>query len=452
MSTRPIKPWRARFAGTLLASLLLSSPARAEDLVQVLDLARTHDAAWQAAQAQARAAAPRAAQARAALRPNVTATASSNWSRYDPAASDADPTGARVDTRVTSISVNLRQALYNRAAAVDVDLAEAALASARIDLDISDQEFILKVAQAYFDVLAAQDLLATKQQSRASFGDQLKWARSRFQVGLGIITDQQDAQARFDLAEAEVVVADNDLRVRRLALERLTGRPGITPKPLAVPPQPLPMAPADLDSWLRDAAQHPAVRRAQLALDKARLDTRRAQAGASPTVDLVGSMAASRTGGGASAFSPGPPSRALNTSVGVEVNMPLFSGHARQNRLAETLILEEQAAHSLQAAVQATAEAVERAYFDVQSSQAQVRALQAAEASSRAALEGTQLGNRSGVRLNLDVLNAQSQLFQTRSDLAKARHEALMRSLRLTAAAGLLQPDSLQAINRLLAP
>ncbi len=439
-------------ATALGALTLLAAAARAEDLVQVYDLARAHDAALQAAQAQSRATLPRALQARAALRPNLTATGSSTWSRYEPSASEADPSGTRVDSRVASLALNLRQPVYSRAANIDVAIADLAQESARADLEITQQDFILRVAQAYFDVLSAQDLLVTKRQSKSSFGEQLEWARRRFQAGLGIITDQHDAQARYDLAESEQVAAENDLRARRLALDRLTGRQGIEPKVLAMQPSEPPIPPGELDSWQRDAAQHPAVRRAQLALDRARLDTGRARAGHMPTVDVVGSMSKNRVGGGSSPVSTSLPGRNVTSSLGVEINIPLFSGYSTQNRIAETLILEEQATQNLQAVIQSTTETTERAYFDFRSTMAQVKALEAAEGSSRISLEGTQLGYRAGVRTNLDVLNAQTLLFQTRSDLARARYDVLIRGLRLTASAGTLQPDRLLAINRLLVP
>ena len=432
------------------ALTLMAAAAWAEDLVQVYDLARAHDAALQAAQAQSRAALPRALQARAALRPNVTATGASTWSRYDPAASEADPEGTRADSRVSSLTLNLRQSLYNRAVGADVAIADLAQESARTDMEITHQDFILKVAQAYFDVLSAQDLLATKRQSKSSFGEQLEWARRRFHAGLGIITDQHDAQARHDLAESEQVAAENDLRARRLALDRLTGSPGIEPKVLARQPSAPPIPPGELENWQRDSTQHPAIRRAQLALDKARLDTVRARATHMPTVELVGSVSKNRVGGSSSPVNTSPLGRNVTSYLGVAINIPLFSGYSTQNRIAETLILEEQATQNLQAVIQSTTETAERAYFDFRSTLAQVKALEAAEGSSRISLEGTQLGYRAGVRTNLDVLNAQQLLFQTRSDLAKARYEVLMRSLRLSAASGMLQPDRLLVINRLL--
>ena len=167
-------------------------------------------------------------------------------------------------------------------------------------------------------------------------------------------------------------------------------------------------------------------------------------------MDTVGSVGGNRLSGSAvsSALQAG---RTTTTSVGVELSIPIFSGFATQNRIAETLLLEERASQTLEATLRATTEATERAYYELVSGQAQVKALEAAVTSSEASLEGTQLGYRAGVRLNLDVLNAQALLFQARGDLAKARYEVLMRHLKLQAAAGQLRPESLAAVNRLLA-
>ncbi len=131
--------------------------------------------------------------------------------------------------------------------------------------------------------------------------------------------------------------------------------------------------------------------------------------------------------------------------------MPLFAGYAIQNRIKETLLLEEKSRNDLEAARRGVAQGTRQAFFGVQSGQAQVKALEAAESSSQLALEATQLGYKVGVRVNLDVLNAQTQLFSTRRDLAKARYDVLVGSLKLRQAAGLLKPEDVTALNQLLA-
>jgi len=217
-----------------------------------------------------------------------------------------------------------------------------------------------------------------------------------------------------------------------------------------------------VDEWvLRADAEHPTVRRAALGLDVARLETEKARAGNLPTVALNGSIgkghvstngdARVSTAGGSAVVPFNNSGGSTSTSIGVTLNLPLFAGYAIQNRIKETLALEEKSRNDLEAARRGVAQGTRQAFYGVQSGQAQVKALEAAESSSQLALEATQLGYKVGVRVNLDVLNAQTQLFSTRRDLAKARYDVLLGSLRLRQASGQLKPDDVSALNQLLA-
>lgn len=440
-----------RTAGAILVTGALAPPvAHGEDLVQVFALARQHDANIAAAETQSQAAATRVAQARGALLPNVSLAASGNRERFNALDVESNSGSAGIDTRINTASLNVKQPLLNLAAATDVDLAKVSANSSQLDYEIAMQDFILQVAQAYFDVLAAQEVLETTRLSKQAIQGQLDAAVRKFKAGLGIITDQEEAQARYNLAEADEIAAENDLRIARLALERLTGRPGIAPKAMAADAALSQINAGKLDDWLRDTARHPAVMRAQLALEKAKLDTRRAKVEMLPTVELVGSTGKNRVSGAASPFNQLPTGRSTNSSVGIQLNMPLFSGFSQYNRVSETVLLQEQARQLFDGTTRTAEEGTARAYFDLQSALAKAKALAAAEASSLSSLEGTQRSYKAGLRLNLDVLNAQSQLYKTRSDLAKVRYDVLIRSLKLKAAAGKLDQESLAEINRLL--
>jgi len=182
----------------------------------------------------------------------------------------------------------------------------------------------------------------------------------------------------------------------------------------------------------------------------AQLETSKARAGEMPTVDAVASLATADNRGSG----PNLNRNAGNTataSVGVQMNWPLYTGGSTQNRIKETLTLEEKSRNDLEAARRGVAQGTRAAYFGVQSGLSQVKALEAAESSSKLALEATQLGYKVGVRVNLDVLNAQTQLFQTQRDLAKARYDVLVGNLRLRQASGQLAPADVDAVNRLLA-
>lgn len=440
----------ALLAAVLVTCSMLAAPAWAEDLVQVFTLARQHDAALQAAQAQAQAAGTRSGQARGALLPNLSLVRAATRDRIEPELGESGSDGMKIETRTNRLGLDLRQSLFNAGLYTDLQLARVAGESAQRDYDLAQQDFILQVAQAYFNVLSTAEVLETRRLSKQAIATQLDAAIRRFKAGLGVITDQEEAQARLDLAESDEIAATNDARAARLVLDRLTGQPGIQPKPLGTEAALAAISPGKMEDWLRATASHPSVVRAQLALERARLDTRKARQAHLPTIDLVGSISKNRVGGSANPLSTLPTGRSTSSSIGVELNLPLFSGGTQTYRVKETVLLEEAARQSFEAVTRTAQETTERTYFDLQSALAKARALAAAEQSSQRSLDGTQRGYKAGLRLNLDVLNAQSQLYQTRSDLARTRYDVLMRCLRLKAAAGTLDAGSLDEINRLL--
>ena len=429
-------------AAAAALTLGLLPTARAQSLLELYDAAHGFDATYLAARALADSAQYRVEQVEALNRPSAAATASIGNSRTDLPVLGSSNGASR------QAAVNGRYPLLNRANSASIAQARKSLETAQADLDSAEQDLILRVAQAYFDVLAAQDTLGTTRASKAAITEQLASAKRNFEVGTATITDTREAQARFDLATAQEIAADNDLRTKRIALDQLVGRAGVAPRPLRTPVVLPDTAPANPDEWVTAAdAQHPGVLRARVGLEVAQLEITKARAAQLPTIDAVASIGGSYSRGAAVAL-PGTTSSA---SLGVQLNWPLYTGGAVQNRIKETLVLEDKSRYDLEAARRGVAQGTRVAYFGVQSGVAQVKALEAAEASSKLALEATQLGYKVGVRVNLDVLNAQTQLFQTRRDLDKARYDVLVGGLRLRQAAGRVTPDDVAATDRLLA-
>jgi len=209
------------------------------------------------------------------------------------------------------------------------------------------------------------------------------------------------------------------------------------------------LMPADVNTWVNQAIdEHPVLRQASVALDVAQLETRKAQAGNRPTLDLNGSYAMTHNDGSAASRAD---SRTNTASIALAFNLPLFAGYAIQNRIKETIALEDKARTDLEATKRAVAQGTRTAFFGVQSGLGQVKALEAAETSSQSALDANKLGYQVGVRINIDVLNSQSQLFDTKAKLAKARYDVLVGGLKLRQAAGTLKADDLQPINGQLA-
>jgi outer membrane protein len=210
------------------------------------------------------------------------------------------------------------------------------------------------------------------------------------------------------------------------------------------------VSPGNVEQWVQESnANHPAIQQLEVALDVAKLETAKAEAGHKPTLDLTGSLTTSNSNGGSS--SGITDTRANVATVGLSFNLPLFAGYATQNRIKETIALEDKARTDLEATKRTVAQGTRTAFFGVQSGLGQVKALEAAEASSQSALDANKLGYQVGVRINIDVLNSQSQLFDTKAKLAKARYDVLLGGLKLRQAAGTLKADDLQPINAQLA-
>ncbi len=428
-----------------LVAALFAPTAQAQSLIDLYQAARGHDATYQAARAQFEAGQQRADQAKAALLPTIAFTAGSSRTDQDMELSNGASANTNYNTQSTALS--LTQPLFRpanfatfRQGAQQTELAEAQWLAAEHDL-------IVRVSQAYFDVLGAQDGLTFVRAQKTAVSEQLAAARRNFEVGASTITDTREAQARYDLVVAQEIAAESDLRVKKLALDQLVGLQDARPLPLA--PVALPTVQQDINFWVNQAqTQHPSVRQARVAVRNAELESTKALSGHLPTVDLTASRSMNRYSNGGS---NGTTDSANVTTVGVQLTLPLFAGFATQNRLRETLALEDQAEAQLQAAERAVAQGARTAYLGVLSGLSQVKALEAAETSSQSALDANQLGYRVGVRINIDVLNSQSQLYQTKRDLAQARYNVLLSNLRLHQASGDLSSNDLQNINAVLA-
>ncbi|MBP6305680.1 MAG: TolC family outer membrane protein [Giesbergeria sp.] len=441
--------------GLALGSAALA-PVQAQSLVELLNAARSYDAPWQSAKAQLDASVARADQARAGLLPSAALSGSVSRAHNELSASTL-PSRATSGMTTQSVGINASQPLYRPANRIALQQGLHGVDLARAQLDAATQDLLVRVSQGYFDVLAAQDTLTFVQAQKAAVSEQLAAAKRNFEVGTSTVTDSREAQARFDLVRAQEIAAENDLRVKNLALDQLVGKDATQPLPLATPLPPLPLLalePDNVAAWVQqaqDATTQPLLRQAAIALAVAELETQKAQTGHLPTVDLQAGYNVQRSPNGTMTL-PGVNSRVNNASIGVALNLPLFAGFAVQNRVKETLALQDKVRADFDDLRRTLAQNTRAAFYGVQSGQGQVKALEAAELSSQSALEANQLGYQVGVRINIDVLNAQSQLYQTKRDLAQARYNLLLGKLKLRQAAGTLTEADVQAINALLQP
>jgi len=436
----------------LALGLGFGSAVQAQSLKDLYEAARAYDATYLSARALADSAQYKAAQADALGRPSAALNASAIASRLQiPQVNKL--TGQNIgkitgDSNTAKASIDARYPLFNRSNDAVIEQAQKALLVAQADLETAEQDLIVRVTQAYFDALAAQDTLALVRTGKAATSEQLASAKRNFEVGTATITDAREAQAKYDLVLAQEIAADNDLRNRLIALAYLVGRGDIMPRPLLQPVVLPPVQPKDVEAWVATAdGVHPAVRKAQLALDVAQLETQKARAAEKPTVDAIASIGPARSSGDLATLG----GISTTGSLGVQMNWPLYTGGATQNRIKETLVLEDKSRSDLEGARRGVGQGTRVAFWGVLSGEAQVKALEAAEASTKLALEATQLGYKVGVRVNLDVLNAQTQYLQTQRDLAKARYDVLVGNLRLRQASGQLRAEDIDPVNSLLA-
>lgn len=451
--------WRplARACALAVLGMAGSFAAQAENLIDLYQAARGYDAAYLAAKSQFDAAQFKADQARSLQRPSVNLQATVKRNRLDSSQPDAiNPlTGGVVSYDSTStnsqVAVAARQPLFNQSNSAKVSQAEASLTAAQADLKMAEDDLVARLAQAYFDVLSAQDVLATAQANKKALAEQLASAKRSFEVGNSTITDTREAQARFDLATAQEIAATNDLRVKHIALDQLVGRADVKPNPLRTPVNLDSLDPGQIDPWVQNTGTAPMVRKAEVGLKVAKLEVDGARAGHMPTLDAVAQVARTRISSGNDLV------KALSGagtagSIGLEFNMPLYAGNAIQNRVRETLSLQDKAERDLDNARRGVELGTRQAYSGVQSGLAQVKAYEAAESSAKLALEATQLGYRVGVRINKDVLDAQTQLTNTQKDLYKARYDVIIGAIKLRQAAGTLTAADLTELNKLVAP
>ena len=429
----------------LALAAAMAMPAQAQNLVEMYESARAFDATYQSAKSQYEATMARAEQARAGTLPTVGLSMGASFSNIENTL--AKPPKPDFGSQTATISAS--QPLYRPANWATYEQGKKQMDQAQLQLQAADQDLIVRVSQTYFDVLASQDSVAFVLAQKAAVAEQLAFAKRNFEVGTSTITDTREAQARYDLVIAQEIAARNDLRVKKIALDQLVGKTDTQPKSVSQPVVLPAVVPEDVSIWVQQSEEnHPGIKLSQVALDVALLETTKAQAGNKPTIDLTGSYNITQNNGTATLA---PDFRTNLASIGVSLNLPLFAGYAIQNRIKETLALEDKARNDLEGAKRAVAQGTRTAYFGVLSGQGQVKALEAAEASSQSALDANKLGYQVGVRINIDVLNSQSQLFQTKRDLAKARYDVLVGGLKLRQANGTLKSDDLQTINSLLA-
>jgi outer membrane protein len=437
----------------LSLSLLLAAalPATAADLVSVYRDALAYDAQFAAARAALDAGRERLPQGRAGLLPTVGLGVSTTWNETDTTLRSPGAPTNTLNYNTNGWNVQLTQPLFRWQNWVGYNQAELSVALAESQYEATQMDLIVRSAQAYFDVLLAQEVLVTAQALKTANAEQLEAAKRNFEVGTTTVTDTHEAQARYDLAVAQEIAASNDLMVKRHALQSLIGKDPQGLRPLRRGVQLQMPAPNDMTAWIESAEKaSPSIRAAQVGLEIASREVERQYAGHLPTLDLVASSGRANQSAGATGLAGSPGVERETSTIGLQLTVPLFAGGYTQSKAREAVALKEKASADYDNARRSVAQGVRQAFLGVTSGLAQVKAYEAAQASTQSALESTKLGYEVGVRINIEVLNAQAQVYDTQQKLAKARLDTVLAQLRLKAVAGSLTDQDLTAANALL--
>ncbi len=438
------KPLIAVLITSALLTLNPATEAQAADLIQIYQQALANDATYASARSSLSAGQERIIQGRAGLLPSISASGSNLRNSGDITAPNILGIRTKNDTDYHSnaYTVSLTQPLFNWANWESYQQSKLATATAEASFAQAQQDLITRVAQAYFDVLTAQDNLTATRAQKVATTEQLASAKRNFEVGTQTITDTHEAQAAYDLVVAAEYAAINDLDNKRAALQVIIGQMPGELAPLRAGVTITPPSPAAMEPWVSSAeTQNYGVVAANLNVEIAKREISRNRASHMPTLNLVASSSHQNQTAGQTIN---------NNAIGVSWSVPIFSGFAVTSKVRETIALEDKARNDLEATKRAAAQGARAAYLGMNSGLAQVKALEAAEVSSKSSLESNKLGYQVGVRINIDVLNAQKLLYSTQKDLSKARYDTIVNGLRLKSAAGSLKEEDLAAINAML--
>ena len=430
----------------VLGASVWSSSAQAADLLEVFKQAQNADVVYSSARASWVAAQEKLPQGRSGLLPTLSLSGSTQYNDRDitfRGAAAASNSSDRFNSNTLSLS--LQQPLYRRQNLVAYEQGKTQVEVADAVLSQASQDLITRVSQAYVDVLLARDNVAFAGAQKTAIAEQLTQAKISFQVGTATITDTHEAQARYDLSVSQEIAAKSDLEVKNRTLELLIGKNTPVLAPLSPRLQLISPEPMVLEKWVEEArSASPQVRTAESNLTLAQQEVTRNRGAHHPTLDAFAGWSKNNSAVGTLG---GPGTSIDNKNIGLQVAIPIYQGGLVTSRVREAAANEDKARQDLENA-RRTAELVARQNFlGVTSGIAQVKALEAALTSSQSALDSTRLGREVGVRTQVDVLNAQQQLFSARRDLAQAKYNYIMSTLKLKSAVGRLTEQDVVAVN-----
>ena len=445
------RPLALAFTFTLLC---LPLTVHAEDLLQSYELARNSDPQFSAAESGRLVSREGAVQARAGLLPQINGDASYTRSRSESETGGA-PFDSESDTTGRQLGLNLNQMVYDHSRITRVRSQNALATAADFQLEAAGDSLITRTSAAYFSVLIAIETLTAAEAQEASLKKQFDFASKRLEVGLAPITDVHEARAQYDSARANTIVTRNALDDAYRALEEITGRDLRALK--ALPQDFEPELPSALDAsgWVQTAIDNnPGLKAKEYQLRSAEANVESARAGHLPTLYLGASYGRSRSDGDQTSsltgFSSDFDSKGNSRSIGLTLSVPIFSGGATQSQVRSALAQRDVTTDELEQQKRALVRNTRTAYETLVAGISEVEARKAAVFSARSAYDASQVGLEVGTRTVLDVLNNQQTLFNAEREYARSRYNFLQNRLQLEQAAGTLDIDDVQDVNRLL--
>jgi outer membrane protein len=447
----PFKPLLLKFI--VLCVLLpvgLQAQEKKLNLLDIYQQALAHDPVLASALSSNKAAQEIIEQGKALYRPTVNFNAGITGTRSNIEFNNISSNFPRVAGTATfegyNYGLEARQPIYRQQNLVQMDQSYAQVSIADKQYHLSQQNLILRTTQAYFNVLIAQDKIELIKAQKTSILSQLEQAKITFEVGTATITDVNEAQARFDLVVAQEIAAVNEYQIAQHEIEQITGE---LPTALATVKSDIQVNSLNqsMQNLLDVALQNNLnIAIQQDTLKLAEQDVAFNKAAHMPTLDAVANYNNAYTNGGLNGFG----TEFSSASIGLQLQIPLYQGGAISSRVRQALLNQQKAKDDVEIARRQTNLETQRAFLNLSSSVAQIKALEQALISSQSQLDSTKLGYEVGVRISVDVLNAQQQLFSAKRDLLQARYNYLVNIIRLKSATGLVAEVDLQDINQQL--
>lgn len=433
------------------AGMALVQSAWSMDFRQAYDAAYDNDASIRAARAGAQASRERLPQARAQLLPNVTLSAGRSYNDLTSEGRNilGQPSRTEANYYSGNQTLTIRQSLYRPFQRAQVRQAEAQVEDANAALERDEQSLVVRVGEAYFEALLAEDQLVLILSQKTTYTTQLDAARKSLAAGSGTRTDVDEAQARLDMTTAQELEARQNQNFTRHRIEVLTGQRLDVLAQLDVerfvPQSPLPEL---VDAWIERAEQaSPELQSLRAQMEAARQEIEKAKAGHKPTLDVVAQWARTNSDSVTSVNS-----RYDNKTLGLQLSVPLYAGGYVNSTVRQAVAALERAQEMLEAARRDLGVRVHREFRGVTEGVLRIRALEQAVRSAEQAVQSNQRSFQAGFRTTLDVLNAEQQKITAQRDLAQARYLYLVSRLRLQALAGDDRLTSVAEVNSWLMP